>query len=56
MLEESKTALDFVAFFVEVLVVFTLNDTVTFGWDNGFSSHAFDIGKDGVGVVSLVSQ
>jgi hypothetical protein len=56
MLEESKTALDFVAFFVEVQVVFTLNDTVTFGWDNGFSSHAFDIGKDGVGVVSLVSQ
>ncbi len=56
MLEESETALDFVAFFVEVLVVFTLNDTVTFGWDNGFCSHAFHIGDERVGVVSLVSQ
>jgi hypothetical protein len=56
MLEESKAALDFVTFFIEMLVVVTLNDAVTFGRDNGFGPHSFHIGDERVGVVSLVSQ
>lgn len=54
MLEESEAARDFVAFFVEVPVVFTLNNAVTFGRDNGLGTQAFYIGNDGVGVVSGV--
>ena len=54
VLEESKDALNFMAFFIEMPVVVTLNKRVTFGRDNGFGSCAFHIGNDGVGVVSLV--
>jgi len=54
VLEESKGALDFMAFFVEMPIVVTLNETITFGGDNGFGSRAFHIGDDGIGVVPLV--
>ena len=55
-LEFAEATLNTIAFFVEIFVVVALYLAVSFGRDDGFGSHGFNMFYDGVGIVSLVGK
>src|ERR1035438_826656 len=55
-LEFAEAAFDSVALFVEVFLVLALYLAISFGWDDSFGSHRFNVFYDGVCVVALVGK
>lgn len=55
-LEFAEASFDAIALFVEAFVVLALLLAVSFGRDDSFGSHGFNMLHDGVRVVALVGQ